>query len=213
MSSNTSTAAVVGWAVAAVFGFALIGQCSRPSPTTPAENSSASWPAKTQYVTARSLNCRAEPTTTAAASRGLIMNEAVQTSEERDGWVKVDGEPACWVMAEFLSETVPASGAIMPAAAAAAAISRSGAGGSAAGSSNYTQSTYRAANFSSSSAVSSSNSATASVKRKRKAKKRKSRRASFYTGSGCPCSGGTVCIGPRGGRYCITSGGNKRYGV
>lgn len=32
-------------------------------------------------------------------------------------------------------------------------------------------------------------------------------------GSSCPCSSGTVCIGPRGGRYCITSGGNKRYGV
>lgn len=33
-----------------------------------------------------------------------------------------------------------------------------------------------------------------------------------YSGS-CPCSGRQVCIGPRGGRYCITSGGNKRYGV
>ena len=32
-------------------------------------------------------------------------------------------------------------------------------------------------------------------------------------GSSCPCSSGSVCIGPRGGRYCITSGGNKRYGV
>ena len=32
-------------------------------------------------------------------------------------------------------------------------------------------------------------------------------------GSACPCSSGNVCIGPRGGRYCITSGGNKRYGV
>ncbi|WP_409373339.1 SH3 domain-containing protein [Pseudomonas baltica] len=31
--------------------------------------------------------------------------------------------------------------------------------------------------------------------------------------SSCPCSSTTVCIGPRGGRYCITSGGNKRYGV
>jgi len=30
---------------------------------------------------------------------------------------------------------------------------------------------------------------------------------------GCPCSGSRVCVGPRGGRYCITSGGNKRYGV
>jgi uncharacterized protein YraI len=34
-----------------------------------------------------------------------------------------------------------------------------------------------------------------------------------YSGSHCPCSGSRVCIGPRGGRYCITSGGNKRYGV
>ncbi|MBX8556751.1 SH3 domain-containing protein [Pseudomonas cichorii] len=32
-------------------------------------------------------------------------------------------------------------------------------------------------------------------------------------GSYCPCSSGNVCVGPRGGRYCITSGGNKRYGV
>lgn len=32
-------------------------------------------------------------------------------------------------------------------------------------------------------------------------------------GSSCSCSSGNVCIGPRGGRYCIISGGNKRYGV
>ncbi|WP_416769724.1 SH3 domain-containing protein [Pseudomonas sp. RHF3.3-3] len=32
-------------------------------------------------------------------------------------------------------------------------------------------------------------------------------------GSSCPCSSGNVCIGPRGGRYCITSGGHKRYGI
>lgn len=32
------------------------------------------------------------------------------------------------------------------------------------------------------------------------------------TGS-CFCSDRKVCVGPRGGRYCITSGGNKRYGV
>lgn len=30
-------------------------------------------------------------------------------------------------------------------------------------------------------------------------------------GSECPCSGSANCFGPRGGRYCITSGGNKRY--
>lgn len=30
---------------------------------------------------------------------------------------------------------------------------------------------------------------------------------------GCPCNGGKVCVGPRGGRYCITASGKKRYGV
>ena len=29
--------------------------------------------------------------------------------------------------------------------------------------------------------------------------------------SSCPCSGSRYCVGPRGGVYCITSGGNKRY--
>jgi hypothetical protein len=36
-------------------------------------------------------------------------------------------------------------------------------------------------------------------------------RSSTSLGYGCPCSGSANCIGPRGGRYCITSGGNKRY--
>jgi uncharacterized protein YgiM (DUF1202 family) len=30
---------------------------------------------------------------------------------------------------------------------------------------------------------------------------------------GCSCASGHICIGPRGGRYCITSRGGKRYGV
>ena len=36
---------------------------------------------------------------------------------------------------------------------------------------------------------------------------------SNYSDGNCPCSGSRVCVGPRGGRYCITTGGNKRYGV
>ncbi|WP_415817157.1 SH3 domain-containing protein [Bordetella tumbae] len=36
------------------------------------------------------------------------------------------------------------------------------------------------------------------------------RLTSTYSG-GCPCSSSSNCFGPRGGRYCITSGGNKRY--
>ena len=32
-----------------------------------------------------------------------------------------------------------------------------------------------------------------------------------YGNSSCPCSGSYNCTGPRGGKYCITSGGSKRY--
>jgi hypothetical protein len=39
------------------------------------------------------------------------------------------------------------------------------------------------------------------------------RTPNYSYGSSCPCSGRNICFGPRGGRYCITSGGNKRYGV
>jgi hypothetical protein len=54
-----------------------------------------------------------------------------------------------------------------------------------------------------------------------KSTKSRGLRARGYTAYGsrgttegsCPCNGGNVCVGPRGGRYCITSGGNKRYGV
>lgn len=39
----------------------------------------------------------------------------------------------------------------------------------------------------------------------------RSHRSNMSSTYDCPCSGSTNCIGPRGGRYCITSGGNKRY--
>ncbi len=50
------------------------------------------------------------------------------------------------------------------------------------------------------------------VSRSRPAPKPTARPRQYYRGN-CPCRGSRVCIGPRGGRYCITSGGNKRYGV
>lgn len=45
-----------------------------------------------------------------------------------------------------------------------------------------------------------------------KSHKRKSSGSSGFD-EGCPCGGSRVCVGPRGGRYCITSASNKRYGV
>ena len=48
---------------------------------------------------------------------------------------------------------------------------------------------------------------------KKAARKKKRRSGGGASGGYCPCGSGMVCTGPRGGRYCITSGGNKRYGV
>lgn len=39
----------------------------------------------------------------------------------------------------------------------------------------------------------------------------KARKSTPSVSYGCPCSSSANCYGPRGGRYCITSGGNKRY--
>jgi hypothetical protein len=45
-------------------------------------------------------------------------------------------------------------------------------------------------------------------------RRRSPRRSSgLYSAGSCACGSGNVCTGPRGGRYCITSGGNKRYGM
>lgn len=36
-------------------------------------------------------------------------------------------------------------------------------------------------------------------------------RAKAASTAACPCSSARNCTGPRGGRYCVTSGGNRRY--
>lgn len=62
--------------------------------------------------------------------------------------------------------------------------------------------------------------AAAKGRKRSSGKRRSARRGSTASGTrgttesgDCPCNGGRVCVGPRGGRYCITRGGNKRYGV
>jgi hypothetical protein len=39
----------------------------------------------------------------------------------------------------------------------------------------------------------------------------KARSDGGYSEPDCSCGGGNFCYGPRGGHYCITSGGNKAY--
>ncbi|OOF85117.1 SH3 domain-containing protein [Rodentibacter ratti] len=45
---------------------------------------------------------------------------------------------------------------------------------------------------------------------KPKATQKSHKPRSVYSG-GCSCGSGSYCYGPRGGRYCITSGGKKSY--
>lgn len=47
-------------------------------------------------------------------------------------------------------------------------------------------------------------------KQDRKQFQKQTKRQKNYYGV-CPCQAGAACYGPRGGRYCYTSGGNKRY--
>jgi Protein of unknown function (DUF4236)/Bacterial SH3 domain len=48
---------------------------------------------------------------------------------------------------------------------------------------------------------------------KQSTKRNRASKRSGFSGGSCPCRSGRICTGPRGGRYCITSGGNKKYGV
>lgn len=50
----------------------------------------------------------------------------------------------------------------------------------------------------------------ASSKPRKKQTTRQGQKQTYGAGP-CPCSRSLNCVGPRGGRYCITSGGNKRY--
>ena len=152
------------------------------------------------YVNANGVNCRASPATTARVVAKLAKGQEVSVREGGGGWSRLVS-PSCWVSSQFLSESYVAR--------SSQRATRSG-----------SYETFRDSTLRSSRRQSSSDlygfSSSKTKKAHKSAKRSKSRRSSGAYGSSggsCPCSGGSVCIGPRGGRYCITSGGNKRYGV
>ncbi|WP_300396110.1 excalibur calcium-binding domain-containing protein [uncultured Sphingobium sp.] len=60
------------------------------------------------YVTAASLNCRAEPEAGATVIEKLVRGDAVSAGETRGSWVSLDrAGVACWVAQRFLSESEP----------------------------------------------------------------------------------------------------------
>ncbi|WP_447753279.1 SH3 domain-containing protein [Sphingopyxis fribergensis] len=142
-------------------------------------------PASADYVSANTLNCRAGPAATQAVVAKLDRGQNVEVAETSGTWSRL-AAPDCWVLTRYLSDDYVASSSTAPSSLYGSTTS---------GSNSYGLSTPR--------------STRVSTKKKPKSSKRRS----SSTQSGCPCSGSQICIGPRGGRYCITSGGNKRYGV
>ncbi|MDP8912658.1 MAG: DUF4236 domain-containing protein [Pseudomonadota bacterium] len=154
-------------------GLVSLGMCSTDEASTPPPAVTAST-AKSLFVMASALNCRASPDEWAAIIRKLPRRETVSVAEERSDWSRIEGvDRECWVASKYLTATLPLE-----------------------------QSTTSASRPQNLAALPRSQSAV-------QARQKRERRAL----GGCPCSGSSVCIGPRGGRYCITSGGNKRYGV
>lgn len=170
-----------------IFSAAMCSKDDSPSPTSSSvvnTSVSTSAVAESRYVSARALNCRAEPTTSGAVIGGLVQNDKAEIVEQSGTWSKIRRDTGdCWVASSFLA-AVP----VVATGAAAQGLMSAGSGKS------------YAAKASSSSSSS-------------RKKQSQPRRSGYYLDGSCPCSGSKVCIGPRGGRYCITSGGNKRYGV
>lgn len=209
MAQNTTPRiSGLGWVVAAVFALFAIVRCSPSTtqgpPAPPATSGAVS--GTTKYVSAKQLNCRSASAANASVVKQFARGDAIVSVETRDGWERVESTPECWVSAKFLAGTALASNPSEPA--------KSSLYGSSVSESVPSQLAPLAAASAVRSASYSSNRIKASSKKKhRRSSGSKRRSTGSYIGGSCPCSGGNVCIGPRGGRYCITSGGNKRYGV
>ena len=174
----------------------LVSMCSSDSGqlTNDSASSAVSGAGELAYVEGRSVNCRAEPSRQAAVRASLVQGQSATVIERSDDWTKVSNlGNECWISSSLLSATPTLAATAASGAAAQGLLSTTGERRS-----------------------SRSRAEASSQRTQRKARRSsttRSRASGAYSGSSCPCSGANVCIGPRGGRYCITSGGNKRYGV
>lgn len=160
-----------------------------------------------RYVNADTLNCRMEAYPNAGIVAKLKRGTRVTVLREEGAWAIID-TPYCWVSSVYLSEEAVEATDVSDALLSSQSPSR------------FTSSQNSGATRASkgSSAVNAFASSSSPAKKKKTSTRKRTSLASKkrefnYSPGGCPCSGNNVCIGPRGGRYCITSGGNKRYGV
>ncbi len=149
-------------------------------------------PAAQAAVTTANVNCRAAAATSARVIERISAGAVVSILDRAGTWAQVDRARDCWVAARYLSE----DGSYVPVRTYTSSTNSKR--------SRQTAETRRA----------NRRSLVASTKKASRPKRSRRSAPSYYGGGGnCPCSGAHVCVGPRGGRYCITSGGNKRYGV
>jgi hypothetical protein len=188
-STASANSAQSGCGLVVLIGFVVlaIGTCSKN------DNSGSELPivtptaSKIAYVTSRSLNCRMVPDASATVVTPFTKGSTLAVSGASGTWTKVENAgQTCWVASQYISDAPPPATKANP-SSRATKTSAIAAGGAAAYAAPRARPT------------------------KQRAKRKRS--AGSYDAQGCPCSGSKVCIGPRGGRYCITSGGNKRYGV
>lgn len=193
--------AVMALAVALVLGRGLPGTMHGEKPpqalTSGAKSAPADAPETMHRVETATLRGRAGPSARSAVVRTLSRGDRVRVVRRAGRWLEVaQGGQSFWVARRY----------VVPAASRGAGERRSSA-------------RFRASVHGASYRARGVSGAVAHARRvaSGRGRHKKRRRARGYEGYGssgsCPCSGSRVCIGPRGGRYCITSGGNKRYGV
>ena len=210
-----SSNAALGWIAAAILGTVALGQCvgGKDGSPSPAATPTAAATVVSRHVIARALNCRTEPL--ACLSRRRVLRQRRRRRRCRGcQWLVADrgrellGRVALPVGRRGVERRHGGSVGHARLCRCGAASGRRNpphSGGASTGA-------QRQSFIGSGSAASRIRSGST---RSHTRKSRAGRKARSYDsgGSSCPCSGRNICIGPRGGRYCITSGGNKRYGV
>jgi uncharacterized protein YraI len=148
-------------------------------------------------TTTATVNCRSAPRPSAAIVTRIPAGSRVTVQQRSSSWALIDHSPrSCWINSKYLAERTTAEANRISLDQTRVAgrqhhLSSRRISRPSRRSSLLSGHTYRAPRHS-----------------------RRARRAQSYdVGGSCPCSGRNICVGPRGGRYCITSGGYKRYGV
>lgn len=148
-------------------------------------------------ITTSNVYCRAQPKPTSRVVARIRTGSAVTVRQRQSSWSLIARKPRdCWINSRYLSEETVSEAnrhSLEQVRTASHRVARPA--------------------YHSSRLAPRSGGWGARTYRSPSKHTRTRRTPSYNYGGSCPCSGGNVCIGPRGGRYCITSGGNKRYGV